>query len=101
VKISESGSDILNQALDRVGAPASQAGNRSHARPRPATETGDRVRVSSDAQLLHTAMRAAQQSPEIRQDVVDRMRAALDKGEVGQDPERLADALIDSWITNR
>jgi anti-sigma28 factor (negative regulator of flagellin synthesis) len=32
---------------------------------------------------------------------VERMRAALDRGEIGNDPERVADALIDHWTTTK
>ena len=64
----------------------------------PASEGSDKVRLSSDAQFVQAATAAAHQAPEIRQDLVARMRALLDAGEVGSDPARLADALIDSWV---
>jgi flagellar biosynthesis anti-sigma factor FlgM len=63
-----------------------------------ASEGTDKVRLSKDLQLLQTATAAAQQAPEIRQDVVAKMRALLDAGQIGNDHERLADALIDSSI---
>ncbi|HUK35212.1 MAG TPA: flagellar biosynthesis anti-sigma factor FlgM [Vicinamibacterales bacterium] len=58
----------------------------------------DHVSLSSDVDVVRAATAAAHGSPEIRQDVVDRMRAVLKSGQVGSDPDRLADAIINSWI---
>ena len=58
----------------------------------------DQVRLSNDVHLVQAATVAAEQAPEIRQDVVARMRGLLDAGQIGNDHERLADALMDSWI---
>jgi flagellar biosynthesis anti-sigma factor FlgM len=63
-----------------------------------ASEGTDQVRLSNDVQFVQAATAAAHQAPEVRQDVVERMRALLQAGQIGNDPERLADALIDSWI---
>jgi flagellar biosynthesis anti-sigma factor FlgM len=63
-----------------------------------AAEGTDQVRLSDDVQFVQAATAAARQAPEIRRDVVDRMRALLNAGEIGNDPGRLADAMIDSWI---
>lgn len=60
----------------------------------------DRVEVSADARLLGQALDAASRAPEIRQDVVDRAKARLAAGEIGNDPVRLADRLIDSLLSN-
>jgi flagellar biosynthesis anti-sigma factor FlgM len=62
------------------------------------TDKSDRVEVSKDAQLMTTALKAAQDAPAVRQDVVERARQALDKGEVGNDSRRLADKLIDTLL---
>ncbi|HTV01661.1 MAG TPA: flagellar biosynthesis anti-sigma factor FlgM [Luteitalea sp.] len=61
--------------------------------------SGDRVEVSSDARLLGRAMDAASKAPEIRQEVVERAKAKLAAGEIGNDPGRLADRLIDSLLS--
>jgi flagellar biosynthesis anti-sigma factor FlgM len=58
----------------------------------------DRVELSSDAQLASTAVRAANDAPAIRQDVVERARQKLIAGEIGQDPLKLADRLIDHLL---
>jgi flagellar biosynthesis anti-sigma factor FlgM len=60
--------------------------------------SGDRVKVSDDARLLNTAVQAAERAPEIRQDVVERARQKLADGEVGTNPYRLADRIIDSLL---
>lgn len=66
---------------------------------RAAADTGDRVEVSADARLLGKAVDAAAKAPEIRQDVVERAKARLAAGEIGNDASRLADRLIDSLLT--
>ena len=65
---------------------------------RGGADAGDRVEVSADAMLLGKAVDAASRAPEIRQDVVDRARARLEAGEIGNDAGRLADRLIDSML---
>lgn len=65
---------------------------------RGAADTGDRVEVSADARLLGKAVDAAAKAPEIRQDVVERAKAKLAAGEIGNDANRLADRLIDSLL---
>jgi flagellar biosynthesis anti-sigma factor FlgM len=62
------------------------------------TSKTDRVEVSKDAQLMTTALKAAQDAPAVRQDVVERARQALEKGEVGNDSQKLADKLIDTLL---
>ncbi|MGE0039793.1 MAG: flagellar biosynthesis anti-sigma factor FlgM [Vicinamibacterales bacterium] len=60
---------------------------------------GDRVRVSPEGELVASALKAAGESPDIRQDVVDRARQKLAAGEIGQDAGRLADTLIDHLLS--
>lgn len=98
MKIDSYRTDIRSaQTLDRVGRPATLAGNADPASAAPGPAS-DEVRLSSDAQLMQTAMQAVQQVPDVRQDVVERMQAALAKGEIGNDPHALADALIDRML---
>ena len=66
---------------------------------RGAGQSGDLVEVSADARLLGQAVDAANKAPEIRQDVVERAKAKLAAGEIGNDPGRLADRLIDSLLS--
>ncbi len=58
----------------------------------------DRVQVSEHAALAASARRLADETPDIRQDLVDRMRAKLAAGDVGSDAGRLADRLIDHLL---
>jgi flagellar biosynthesis anti-sigma factor FlgM len=59
---------------------------------------GDQVKVSADAQLLAAAAAAAAEPQEIRQDVVERVREKLAKGELGTDAAALADAMLDDVL---
>ena len=77
------------------GSPTSQARRAERAEQAPAS---DHVQLSPGAALASQAIKAAEASPDIRPDVVARARALLDAGELGADPLRLADALIDKTI---
>ena len=64
-----------------------------------AVRTGaDQVRVSADAKFASSAIDAARNTPDVRRDVVERAKALLADGKIGNDPYRLADALIDKTI---
>lgn len=76
-----------------------QAAQQRAQETRGKAEGGDRVEVSADARLLGKAVDAANKAPEIRQDVVDRAKAKLEAGQVGNDAGRLADRLIDSLLS--
>jgi flagellar biosynthesis anti-sigma factor FlgM len=82
-----------NQPLDKLGKD--QAGS---TRIDQGRQDGDRVDVSPDGQLMGEAVRAAQDSPAIRQDKVDAATAKLAAGDVGTDPQRLADRMIDHLL---
>jgi flagellar biosynthesis anti-sigma factor FlgM len=58
----------------------------------------DSVEISADAQLRATALDAATNAPDIRTDLVERMRQKLDAGELGADSAALADRLIDDLL---
>jgi flagellar biosynthesis anti-sigma factor FlgM len=64
--------------------------------PAPGT---DQLTLSADVQAVKTAFEGALAAPEIRTDVVARMKALDDAGELGRDATRLADAMIDHWLT--
>ena len=61
-------------------------------------DKGDSVAVSSDAALASSAVKAANESPDIRPDVVERMKQLRDSGELGRDVGKLADSLIDAML---
>lgn len=62
---------------------------------------GDAVQVSASAQLAAEAARQLGDvagNDEVRPDVVERAKAAVARGEVGTNLERLADRLIDGLL---
>ena len=73
--------------------------NRGDRAERGEDKGGDRVELSSDARLMNSAVRAAERSPEVRQDVIERARQKLAAGEIGRDVEKLADRIIDSLLS--
>jgi flagellar biosynthesis anti-sigma factor FlgM len=80
------------QRLERAAADASKQAPAGKAAPE------DTVELSADAALASDAVKAVKESPDIRADVVERMRALLASGELGSDAGALADSLIDSMI---
>jgi flagellar biosynthesis anti-sigma factor FlgM len=58
----------------------------------------DRVQVSENAALALWAKKAADETPSVRTDLVEKMRAKLAAGEVGKDAEKLADRMIDHLL---
>lgn len=60
----------------------------------------DRVEVSSEAQFVSAAIRAAEDSPSVRPEAVARARKALEEGTLGTDADRLADRIINSLLSD-
>ena len=63
--------------------------------------SGDTVQVSADATLANDAVKAANETPDVRADLVEKMRALLAAGELGQDAGAIADSLIDSMAADK
>lgn len=84
---------VAAQRLDRVSTDRAK-----QAQGAVISQGSDRVQVSGDAALAAKARRLADETPDIRHDLVERMRAKLAAGEVGKDAERLADKMIDDMI---
>ena len=90
-----------------LGIPTARSGETSRTADTSPLATGrpqgrareDRFTLSSDAQVVQSAITQAANHPEIREELVTRMRDLLDHGELGQDASRLADAIIDRWLT--
>jgi anti-sigma28 factor (negative regulator of flagellin synthesis) len=57
------------------------------------------VELSGDAALRATALKAANDAPAIRTELVDQMREKLAAGRIGHDAGALADAIIDDQLT--
>jgi flagellar biosynthesis anti-sigma factor FlgM len=96
------GKQYTQQAQDTDAAEAAkrlaadQAAKRTGAKT--TTSSRDRVEVSSDAQLLATALNATQKAPEVRTELVERLRVKLNAGEIGNDAGKLADRMIDDLL---
>jgi hypothetical protein len=76
---------VTRVTSDPVRSPIAQAGP---------TQT-DAVRLSGDVHLVDRAVRAAL-AGDVRAGEVSRARALFEAGQVGDDPVRLADRLIDA-----
>ena len=59
---------------------------------------GDRVEVSTDAQLVAAAVQAAQDAPGVRPEAVERGRRALEGGALGANADRLAQRIVDALL---
>ncbi len=81
------------EALAHAADPGAGAG-----KAQTATAQTDQITLSPEARLMKSMTDAAGEPVAIRQDLVDRMRALLDSGRLGDDPERLADAIIDDGL---
>lgn len=99
MKIEGNGPQIDPRMLERLEKAAGRTQPEAGSSAKPGSGT-DEVRLSPEAQLALAANAAVQQEPAIRQDVVEKMKALLDKGEIGNDPHKLADALINSWLNS-
>ncbi|GFK92694.1 hypothetical protein NNJEOMEG_00520 [Fundidesulfovibrio magnetotacticus] len=58
--------------------------------------SGDRVSVSGDAKLVAEAAKAAQESPDIRVERVEALRAQVQSGTYNLDSRRIAQKLVES-----
>ena len=99
MKIDSDNPNPITGATDGVN-PSAPTGS-SSARPAGQGSPADQLTVSPEAQLLQTAADAADATPDIRREVVERMRALLNDGAVGEDASRLADAIIDDVLKNK
>ncbi len=101
MKIHNDGTGALSNATDSLTRTKAAAEQAEAEKARQATSGGDALTLSPEAQFLKTLSEQSAGAPAIRQDVVDRMKALLDAGQVGNDPGALADALIDDLTGQR
>jgi flagellar biosynthesis anti-sigma factor FlgM len=99
MKIEGNGQNLESVAAQR--ADRMTYGRTQQASGTVTAQGSDRVQVSESAALAATACRAADEAPDIRQDLVEKMRAKLAAGEIGKDAERLADSMIDHMLESR
>lgn len=85
-------------------SPTEQSGKTSDAavgglaKAQESAKKADQLTLSSEAKFMQSVAEKANMAPAIRQEVVDRMKALLDQGGVGNDAGRLADSLIDDVL---
>ncbi|MEI6668817.1 MAG: flagellar biosynthesis anti-sigma factor FlgM [Acidobacteriota bacterium] len=96
MKIEGNGPNLDPVATSQTGRV--DTGRATGAQQGSTTPVTDRVQVSGEAALAAAAYRAADAAPNIRMDLVEKMRAKLAAGELGTDAENMADRLIDHMI---
>ena len=69
-------------------------------RAREASEGADRVKISDRARDLQQIWEAATGSPEVRDELVQRVRDEIRGGRYRIDPERIAQALLNEFDVN-
>lgn len=73
-----------------------EAAAKAKARIKSQSSSGDRVSVSSDAKLVAEAAKTAMESPDVRVDRVEALRAQVQSGNYNPDPRRIAQKLVES-----
>ena len=85
MKINGDTPSVLTGATDQLGKTPELTTTSASTKSEAAGGQGDQLTLSSDARVMQAAAEQAQQTPAIRQDVVDRMRELMDRGEIGND----------------
>ena len=86
------------QATDATRRTTTDAPVRKEGAASVHAASSDRIELSGDAALLTSALRAANETPDVRADAVDRARRKLESGGVGTDPLALADAILNDLL---
>ena len=91
--------DIQSRTTGQADESRGARGVGSSAASRAAADrTPDSVTLSNRAQAFQQTRRAALAVPEVRSDVVERVRAGLASGSIVPDPERIARALLEQGV---
>ena len=69
--------------------------------PKPAEPPADAVSLSDTLRLADHAVRAAAFSGDVRPEAVARARQLLESGELGSNPDAIAERIIDSLLESR
>jgi hypothetical protein len=69
--------------------------------PKPAESAADAVKLSDALKLADDAVRAAAVSGDVRPEAVAKARQLMESGQLGSNPEALADRIIDSLLESR
>ena len=100
MKIENDQPNALTGQTDAVNSTAGASGvGKAHGKHHH-HHSGDQLTLSPEAQLLKAAEQAAAGKPEIRTELVDKMRALLAEGKLGGDATALAESLINDLTEN-
>lgn len=69
---------------------------KAKAKAQAQVSSGDRVSVSSDAKLVAEAAKAAEESPDVRVDKVEALRAQVQAGTYNPDSRQIAQKMVQS-----
>ncbi len=83
---------------EETGTAARIAKAKAKAKAKDSSSTGDRVSVSQDAKLVAEAARSANESPDVRVDRVEALKAQVQSGNYTPDPRKIAQKLVDSEV---
>jgi flagellar biosynthesis anti-sigma factor FlgM len=91
----------LSIGTERSGEPgrATDGTSAAGSGAAPGAPGKDQLSLSPDAQVIRAVLDQMTKQPEIRQDLVERMRALDAAGQLGRDAGGLADAMIERWLT--
>jgi flagellar biosynthesis anti-sigma factor FlgM len=101
MKIEQDKLNLQTTGADASGRPAGVKAGAAGADRAPGGSRGDALTLSPEVRALHAAAEAAAAAPQVRTDLVARMRELLDRGQIGNDPVRLANAVLDGAIERR
>lgn len=81
---------------------AYQSSNSVSKQKNQTTETQkDTVAISSEARTFQMAMRALNNAPDVRSEIVDPLKARIDSGTYNVSNEDLADSMVDRFFSAR
>jgi hypothetical protein len=92
----------LNIGAERSGEPgraADGAPSGAGASAAPGGPVKDQFSLSPEAQVIRAVLDQMTAQPEIRHELVERMRGLQAEGGLGRDAGTLADAIIERWLT--
>lgn len=98
MKINGDNPNVQTGSTEPLGKVADVASATGSGKAHAAGPRADQLTLSPEAKIMQAAADNATSTPAIRQDVVERMRALLDKGAVGNDANSLAESIIDDWL---
>jgi len=78
------------------GSEATSRVDKAKAKARSKASAGDRVSVSSDAKLVAEAAKIAKESPDVRVDRVEALKAQVQSGTYNPDPRLIAQKMVES-----